>query len=189
LLNTFLEFNEATVAETLFHELAHQRVFARGDTDFNEAYATVVGREGARRWMRSRGESDALHEWEKSVELEDSYVATALAARDRLQDLYSRYDGTRPSASREEGVRAQKRDVLSQLAADLAALSGSNTASAGEWNHARLNSLATYYELVPAFEDLLAVHGGDLRAFHEDVGRIADLPASERVAALRGQGN
>src|SRR5437870_13051214 len=47
LLNTFIYDGEPELAELLFHELAHKRVFANGDTDFNEAYATTVGREGA----------------------------------------------------------------------------------------------------------------------------------------------
>ena len=42
-LNTFITRREPELAEVLFHELGHKRVFARGDTDFNEAYATTVG--------------------------------------------------------------------------------------------------------------------------------------------------
>src|SRR5215475_3013258 len=51
-LNTFIFDPEPDLAETIFHELGHQQVFARGDTDFNEAFATTVGQEGARRWLR-----------------------------------------------------------------------------------------------------------------------------------------
>jgi len=39
LLNTFIFEPEADLAETLFHELGHQRVFTHDDTDFNEAFA------------------------------------------------------------------------------------------------------------------------------------------------------
>src|ERR1051326_5210526 len=42
LLNTFIHNGKADLAEILFHELAHQRLFFSGDTDFNEAFATVV---------------------------------------------------------------------------------------------------------------------------------------------------
>jgi len=185
LLNTFLWSGEPALAETLFHELAHQRVFASGDTDFNEAFATVVGREGARRWMQSRRETAELQVWEASLELEERYVATALAARDALQHLYSRDAGAQPPAGGKETVRIQKRKILNRLGEDLAAQFGKTTASGQEWNHARLNSLATYYDLVPSFETLLAAHGGDLRAFHEAVEHLAHLPASERLSALQ----
>ena len=56
LLNTFIFEPEADLAETLFHELGHQRVFTHDDTDFNEAFATTVGQEGARRWLRAKGD-------------------------------------------------------------------------------------------------------------------------------------
>ncbi len=56
-LNTFIFEPEPDLAEILFHELAHQQVFASGDTDFNEAFATTVGQEGARRWLRAQGRS------------------------------------------------------------------------------------------------------------------------------------
>ena len=42
-LNTFIVEPDADLAEILFHELAHQRLFIAGDTDFNEAFATAVG--------------------------------------------------------------------------------------------------------------------------------------------------
>src|SRR6266403_163267 len=57
ILNTFVFESEGDLAETIFHELGHQRVFASGDTDFNEAFATTVGQEGARRWLRLKGDA------------------------------------------------------------------------------------------------------------------------------------
>src|ERR1019366_7787043 len=55
-LNPFISNAESDLAEPLFHELGHRRVFAIGDTDFNEAFATTVGQEGARRWLRAKGD-------------------------------------------------------------------------------------------------------------------------------------
>ena len=37
--------------EQIFHELAHQVVFAKDDTMFNESFATAVERIGVRRWL------------------------------------------------------------------------------------------------------------------------------------------
>ncbi len=58
-LNTFVHEPETELAELLFHELAHQRLFVNGDTEFNEAFAEAVGEEGARRWVRAKhGEAE-----------------------------------------------------------------------------------------------------------------------------------
>jgi len=52
LLPSMMRYGDVEFAETLFHELAHQKLYINGDSGFNEAYATVVGQEGAKRWLR-----------------------------------------------------------------------------------------------------------------------------------------
>ena len=53
-LNTFVHEPETELAELLFHELAHQRLFVSGDTDFNDAFAEAVSEEGTRRWLHAK---------------------------------------------------------------------------------------------------------------------------------------
>ncbi len=51
LLNTFINYPDAELARLIFHELAHQVAFAKGDTMFNESFATAVERLGGARWL------------------------------------------------------------------------------------------------------------------------------------------
>lgn len=48
LLNTVIGREDYQLASLIFHELAHQQVYVKGDTDFNESFATAVEREGLR---------------------------------------------------------------------------------------------------------------------------------------------
>src|SRR5581483_9792674 len=73
-LNTFVFRPEADLAEVVFHELGHQRVFARGDTDFNEAFATTVGQEGAGRWLRQLSRTNDLAEYLAARRRNDQFV-------------------------------------------------------------------------------------------------------------------
>ena len=57
-LNTFIGFSEIQLARLIFHELAHQIVYVRDDTEFNESFATMVELEGTRRWLASNGTSE-----------------------------------------------------------------------------------------------------------------------------------
>src|SRR5580658_1316927 len=59
LLSTFIFESEADLADTIFHELTHQRLFVAGDTDFNEAFATMVADEGVRRWYHAAADERA----------------------------------------------------------------------------------------------------------------------------------
>src|SRR5215831_4608723 len=74
LLNTFMDSSESELAELLFHELAHKRLFISGDTDFNEAFATIVGQEGTRRWLRARNEDNALIAYEAELQRDQQFV-------------------------------------------------------------------------------------------------------------------
>jgi predicted aminopeptidase len=64
-LNTFIDYDEADLAELIFHELTHQRVFIAGDTEFNEALATTVAEEGARRWLVSRHDRELVRAYQE----------------------------------------------------------------------------------------------------------------------------
>src|SRR6204780_3150982 len=45
-LNTMLRYGDLGLASTIFHELAHQLIYVRGDSEFNESFAVSVEQEG-----------------------------------------------------------------------------------------------------------------------------------------------
>lgn len=47
ILSTFLKQDEVGLVETVLHELSHNHLFIKGHIDFNESFATFVGRYGA----------------------------------------------------------------------------------------------------------------------------------------------
>src|SRR5687767_14758623 len=51
LLSTFIRYPDAQLARLVFHELAHQLVYAKNDTTFNESFAVAVEEEGVKRWL------------------------------------------------------------------------------------------------------------------------------------------
>ena len=188
-LNTFIHHAPADLAETLFHELAHQRLFASGDTDFNEAFATAVGEEGARRWLAQHGDATMRAEYELDLQRQRQFVALVLRARGALQQAYA-------GAGPDESKRAAKEQVIAQLRADYGQLKLGWNGWRGydRWfqrpiNNARLNTVATYFTLVPAFQQLLAKHGGDLPAFYAEAQAVAALPKEGRHEKLIARAN
>ena len=53
-MNTYVNYPDIHLAEMIFHELTHLKVFRRGDTVFNESLAEVVAEEGVRRWLKTK---------------------------------------------------------------------------------------------------------------------------------------
>ena len=190
LLNTFVNGSESALARLMFHELAHQVVYAPGDTDFNESYATAVERLGLARWQAHIGQDhvgQAIDDVAASQRLRDFRAITGRARR-ALQVLY---DSTQPALQK----RQRKAELLAAMRAEHAALKASPT---GPWagfkgydswfaqaNNASLALQAAYDGLVPGFEQLFEQQGRDFSRFHAEVRRLADLPRAARRATLQ----
>src|SRR5712692_5225612 len=181
-LNTFIEREKPELAEILFHELAHQRVFAPGDTDFNEAFATAVAEEGVVRWLRAVGDAVASGNYQVSLQRNAQFVRLIMATRGALEAVYGADRSGGGSSSKNLSdpersfKRSQKADTIERLRQDYERLKGQWDGYAGydHWfahplNNAQLNTVATYYHWVPAFHRILERAGGDLEQFYKEV--------------------
>lgn len=199
-LNTFIFEPDADLAEIVFHELGHQRVFARGDTDFNEAFATSVGEEGARRWLKAKGNSQELEAYLTHLERTRGFVHLVQKTRERLAALYgdTKTDRGQLKATGKkrdippQQLRAQKAQIIADMKREYAALkanSGTDDDYSGWFQHpinnAHLNSVAAYYDFVPGFEQLLADNGGNLEKYYAAVESLSKESEDNRHAALR----
>jgi predicted aminopeptidase len=183
-LNTIIQRPLPEIAGLVFHELAHQRLYVKGDTTFSESFAVTVELEGIRRWLKSNGAGAEFAEYRNQLKRRDDFIALMMKYRDRLDALY-RSDATI------EAKRADKRRIIAALRAEYLRVkagwngySGYDQWFAQDLNNAYFVSIGTYYQLVPAFQALLADNLGDLPAFYRAAEQIAKLPEEERMAAL-----
>ena len=185
LLNTFIDYPQGELARLIFHELAHQIAFAKGDTVFNESFATAVERIGSERWLADH--ADASHREEQ---------ARIEARRQDFRDLTARYraefEALYAGTASDAAKRAAKLSLLERLRADHASLKrerwGGYSGYDGWFlraNNAAFGVLAAYTELVPDFERLFEREGRNFTRFYAAVTRLAALPENERRAALR----
>lgn len=184
-LSTMLPYGEVELVATIFHELAHQRLYVPDDSQFNEAFAVTVEDAGLERWLAARGDSDEIGALRAERERERAYVALFAATRERLERLYA---SDLPAAQ----MRARKEEEFAALAGRIRELEHSQGFRAPlyeEWisaglNNARLASLATYYACVPGFERLLAAADGNLDAFYARARALARESHAARHRAL-----
>ncbi len=165
LLSTFIDYPDAELARLVFHELAHQVVYVKDDSSFNESFAVVVEREGLRRWLGAAPADRRRREFEQLT----------AALRAELGALYAL-----PLEPVE--MRRRKRAALEALRPWLARMRGFEAA---EPSNAVLAEFGTYTQKIPAFERLLAEAGGDLERFYARVRELARLPRAERDVRLR----
>jgi len=181
--SAMLARGEVALAGLLFHELAHQRLYAPGATEFNESYATAVEREGVRRWLQATQRHDQLQQWEQTLSLQRLFVELLLKTKDELQALYARElnPASMRAAKRERFAALQARYRQFRFEHDSAAFDGFMDRPL---NNAHLALVATYEAGTDAFSDLLAEYEGNFRRFHEAVERLAAADSDTRAEFL-----
>ena len=108
LLNTMLKNEEAALVGLIFHELAHQLVYIKDDSAFNEAFATAVEQEGVRRWFLAKGQAEPYQRYVQDLQFSREFYQLLRATRDQLKQCYT------GGASVEE-KRQQKHALLTGL--------------------------------------------------------------------------
>lgn len=162
-LNTFVRRDEVDFAELIFHELAHQKYYVRGNTSFNEGLAEAVAREGVRRWFEATGRPDWVERYEARLgRLEEARQAIGATAG-RLKSIYDGPDS-------EEEKREEKAGELHRLKRRMGELRGEWGRGLESWieepvNNARVNSFTTYEAEVRSFVVLLEECKGDFGEF------------------------
>jgi predicted aminopeptidase len=180
-LNTMMRWNDTDLVATLFHELAHQKLYIKGDTRFNESFATTVADAGLERWLASTGTPADLEAREKRRADNALVLNMAMAARRKLESLYaSGLDAT--------AMRERKRQVFEELAKEASRYDGTAN-GAGYWfsgnlNNARIASIGLYEGRVPAFTVMLDDCGGDLGCFYARAEVLAEMNIVERDVEL-----
>ena len=184
LLNTFIDFPEGELARLIFHELAHQVAFAKGDTVFNESFATAVERIGGARWLSTHASAQAREDYERFEARRQDFRALTARYRDALDTLYL-------GGASDADKRAGKLTLMAGLRADYATMKAERWGGYSGYdgwfaraNNAAFGVLAAYNQLVPNFERLFEREGRDFSAFYAEVKRIKALPQPERRAAL-----
>ena len=183
-LNTFIRYQESSLAELIFHELAHHHLFIKGDATFNESFATAVAQIGVARWLKTKRGTEQHDVYLARCDRRHNLSELLAVSRSNLKKLFS-------SNKTEQEKREGKKKIITALKKDLVALSGSDPAyrKLAVWakrpiNNAVLGARSVYHRRVPAFYALYEQNGRDMEAFLNEVEKIARLQKKKRDSLL-----
>ncbi len=185
LLNTFVHWPTGRLAELMFHELAHQRLYIAHDSAFNEAFATAVGRLGAERWLDRRGAAREREDYAADYQRRQTFLHLVATARERLAALYTSPRSEAEKRAGKQRILAELRDRYQDLKQQWGGYAGYDRWFAQDLNNAKLAGISTYHRLVPAFLALYEREGRDFAAFYRAAEAIGRLPPPEREARLQ----
>jgi len=193
LLDTMLRGSDIRLTGVLFHELAHQVLYVKNDSSFNEAFASFVEQQGVREWLRSEGR-------EETLPLYENYLQRQVDFNDLLQqtrrDLVGLYKSLQPAKDLDDKARDEYRqrkqavfdtmleryEVLKTEKWD--GFEGYDNWFAREINNARLISVSTYLKWIPAFKVLFEESGSSFDNFYAEARELSEKPYAERQEVL-----
>jgi len=184
-LSTFIEHSKTDLAELIFHELAHRRLFIADDATFNESFATATARAGVVRWLQSKSDAEGVNRYRSEYKRVNVFVELVLKTRKTLKGLYK-------VKLEPDDMRKRKAGVLQELKAKILQLHSKDPEYIGlaRWakrpiNNANLAAIAVYYRQVSAFERLLANHADDIQKYFSEVELISSLSKEDRIKKMR----
>ncbi len=171
ILSTMMHWDDIHLVAVLFHELAHQVVYVRDDSAFNESFATAVEEIGVKLWLESRGENEKMASYLADRELQQSLLELVAITRAGLDAVYK-------SDVDDDSKRILKREHLNTLAEGVALRlrrSGRDESGwlRGELNNAKLISMVLYEGQLPLFRELYTACNREIQCFYAEVRKLA----------------
>lgn len=182
ILSTMMQWDDVDLVAVLFHELAHQIVYVKDDSSFNESFATSVEQFGIERWLNNKGRGDDYSRYVADRQDRQLVTAKIESARSDLLDLFG-------SDVSESEMREKKKLRFSRLAADLAQLEDGvngepSTEPDRELNNAHLVTSSLYEGRLPQFQKIYTRCQQSLDCFYAAAKSLAALNLDERNAEL-----
>jgi predicted aminopeptidase len=182
ILSTMLVGGARDIAGILFHELAHQRLYIRDDSEISEGFATTIEEYGVESWLTTRSDPASLEEYRRRIARRADFAELVTRQQARLAALFA-------AATDDASKLAAKDAAFEQMRVDYADLKDrwGGAAEYDQWfaqplNNATLVAVATYRRWVPAMRERLDRVGLD--QFYLDMEVLAALPEAERLACL-----
>lgn len=181
-LNTMIDTRAEEIAAILFHELAHQRVYVKGDSELSEAFASTVEEFGTRAWLQRTADTRALSRYEQRLQSRAVFANLIAAQQSRLAEIYAQPLSAADMAAAKAAAFSRLREEYA-IARDAGEItSGYDSWFAQDLNNAVLASVATYRRWVPALRRRL--HERGLTQFYADVEKLAEADDEQRLATL-----
>ena len=171
LLSSFLDDSDEELAETLFHELTHRTYYLKGDTMFNESFATAFAQKSVQLWLKEKGEEKRLENYRQKLKRRDEFRSLLQETKNELNLIYK-------NTNNDSAVILQKRkqDLMQSFKATCIDLrkKWNKPKSLESWideevNNAKMAASSVYLLKVPYFNQLWEQANQDPKTYLETV--------------------
>ena len=183
ILSSMLRWDDDELDSTIFHELAHQLIYVKDDTAFNESFATFVQTEGLREWRQSRG---LPAQDDRTQAMDAGFTRLVLDLRERLKTLYASGVGEPAmEAGKQREIAAFRQRYRQWRDHDWPQEHSYDAWVAAPINNARLLPFGLYDQWTASFGVLFQRAESSWPAFYAGVRALAKLPRAQRELQLQ----
>ncbi len=184
-LSSMLNRGELVTAEYIFHELAHQQLYIKNDTSFNEAFASAVGKIGVIAWLKSENKNAELKRYLQSQQEKQQIYQIIDGLRDQLTEIYESALSEREKIHLKQDAFAEYQQLITSKTKQWGKYKSYNRWVIEDMNNAKLNAFSTYQALVPAFVILFKACNKSFDKFYRVVESAKYLNKKQRVEFLQ----
>jgi len=171
-LNTMMRYSDAYLAGFIFHELSHHVLYIKNDTEFNEAFATAVEQISTMKWLMDQGQDIQIYL--ENIRREISFRYLLIETRDKLKETFEQAIDDKDKRDQKAAIYAELRDKYEVLRKQW-----QNGKNYDHWfeqplNNARMTSVLTYIDLIPAFYQLYLAANMEWDVFFEETKTLSE---------------
>jgi predicted aminopeptidase len=180
IFSSMLQWDEATLANLILHEMAHTSIYFKGQTDFNEQLATFAGNQGAIGFLIEKYGKESKEVVEAIRNQEDDLLFSRWIdqACQQLSNFYSK------EISRDEKIKGRK-EIFCSLKGEFRKISfktdGYKNFEKLDINNAVLLAYRRYIHRLENFQAFYAYFENDLRRvmdFFKEIRTSGEEPSS-----------
>lgn len=185
LLSTMLARGEPLVAGVVFHELAHQQLYVKDDSSFNESFASFVERQGVEDWIAHVDRPELLARYRRYQSRRADFLELLGELRSELAALYASDRSDAEKLAGKAAAFAALRDRYGALKERWGGYSGYDGWFEQPLNNARVAGISTYNRWVGAFATLFVDSEQNYARFFRRSAQLAALEPAERQRRLQ----
>ena len=169
-----LAWDDARLANTVLHELAHATLWIKGSVSFNESFASFVGDKAAFAYLAARFGEDSP-EYQRAMRRDEDLHQWRMLLQGLFKELEAVYTNPAFSDEQKRSLRATVYGSIADRARDAAFHEPERfeaAAAKGPWNNARLMQYRTYNTNTDLFEAIYEHNDRNLLEFIAAIDRI-----------------
>ena len=148
-------------------------------------FAVLSKVEGLRRWFDHRDNPLEFERYLKGRQRRKEFVHLVLSYRDRIESVYQGPYTLAHKRKMKSELLKGLRQAYRQLKISWGGYTGYDEWFEHPLNNAKITTVSTYYDFLPAFNEIIASCNGNLDLFFERCRRLAELPQKQRHRDLK----